>query len=264
MTTSSQWLKIDEAAKLAGVSRRTIQRWISTGKLSTEVFPRDRRLKLVRLEEVVSVAQKSPTRRKKRASQPVSTTADVYSEVIDEVLRIVYAHTHRFELKLFGDDRPLNLEALRAGPLGRDLRKLAALARGDVREEREIVLERIETVLQLLFWPPMADDYTVPRTFWDTPIGRIMSMAKYRAFEPSDLTSIGRAAERLAVNVATIYRWMDERHLGYVRDESAGRTFVVKQDVDRLLLDSAPFDTFANPPQQAPVNAGSPLDARVR
>ena len=162
-----------------------------------------------------------------------------YQSTIDEALRIVYSHHHRLVSKLFPDaERPLNMEVLRSGPLGRDLRKLAALARGEIREPKELVLERIETVLQLLFWPPMADDYSVPRSFWETPLGRMMSMAKYRAYEPSELVSIGTAAQKLGVTRPTIYRWMDERHLGYVRDEMSGRTFVVQRDVESLLSES--------------------------
>jgi excisionase family DNA binding protein len=162
-----------------------------------------------------------------------------YEDTIDEALRIVYSHHHRLVSRLFPDaERPLNMESLRSGPLGRDLRKLAALARGEIREPKETVLERIETVLQLLFWPPMADDYTVPRAFWETHLGRMMSMAKYRAYEPAELVSIGAAAQKLGVTRPTIYRWMDERHLGYVRDEMSGRTFVVQSDVESLLAES--------------------------
>lgn len=162
-----------------------------------------------------------------------------YQETIDEALRIVYSHHHRLVTRLFPDaERPLNMEALRSGPLGRDLRRLASLARGEIREPKETVLERIETVLQLLFWPPMADDYSVPRSFWETQLGRMMSMAKYRAYEPAELVSIGAAAQKLGVTRPTIYRWMDERHLGYVRDEMSGRTFVVQRDVESLLTDS--------------------------
>jgi excisionase family DNA binding protein len=168
-----------------------------------------------------------------------------YQETIDEALRIVYSHHHRLVSRLFPDaERPLNMEALRSGPLGRDLRKLAELARGEIRESKETVLERIETVLQLLFWPPMAEDYSVPRSFWETQLGRMMSMAKYRAYEPAELVSIGTAAQRLGVTRPTIYRWMDERHLGYVRDEMSGRTFVVQRDVESLLAETQ--DEFAS------------------
>jgi excisionase family DNA binding protein len=162
-----------------------------------------------------------------------------FQTTVDEALKIVYSHHHRLVTRLFPDaERPLNIEALRAGPLGRDLGRLAALARGEIREARDTVLERIDSVLQLLFWPPMADDYTVPRSFWETDLGRMISMAKFRAYEPSELVSIGNAASRLGVTRPTIYRWMDEKHLGYVRDEMSGRTFVVQQDVEMLLQDS--------------------------
>ena len=31
----------------------------------------------------------------------------------------------------------------------------------------------------------------------------------------------------------TIYRWMDEKQLNYVRDDMSGRTFVVRRDIER-------------------------------
>ncbi len=162
-----------------------------------------------------------------------------FQTTVDEALKIVYSHHHRLVTRLFPEaERPLNIEALRAGPLGRDLGRLAALARGEIREARDTVLERIDSVLQLLFWPPMADDYTVPRSFWETDLGRMISMAKFRAYEPSELVSIGHAAQKLGVTRPTIYRWMDEKHLGYVRDEMSGRTFVVQQDVETLLREA--------------------------
>ena len=165
-----------------------------------------------------------------------------YQETIDEAVKVVYSHHHRLVSRLFPDaERPLRIEELRAGPLGRDLSILAGLARGEMREAKEQVLERIDTVLQLLFWPPMADDYQVPRSFWETPLGRMMSMAKFRAHQPSELVSIGNAAQRLGVTRPTVYRWMDERRLGYVRDEMSGRTFVVQRDVDAMLEDHVAY-----------------------
>jgi excisionase family DNA binding protein len=165
-----------------------------------------------------------------------------YQDTIDEAVKVVYSHHHRLVSRLFPDaERPLRIEELRAGPLGRDLSILAALARGEMREAKDQVLERIDTVLQLLFWPPMADDYQVPRSFWETPLGRMMSMAKFRAHQPSELVSIGNAAQRLGVTRPTVYRWMDERRLGYVRDEMSGRTFVVQRDVDAMLEDQGAY-----------------------
>ena len=158
-----------------------------------------------------------------------------YQDVVDQALQLVYSHHHRLVSQLFpAAFQPLSLDQLRGGPLGQDLQRLGALARGQVREPKERVLAAIESVVQLLFWPAAADDYTVPRSFWDTELGRLMALAKFRAFEASELVSIGNAAQQLGVTRPTIYRWMDDRTLNYVRDDMSGRTFVVRRDIDNL------------------------------
>jgi excisionase family DNA binding protein len=165
----------------------------------------------------------------------VETEPREYQDVIDQALQLVYSHHHRLISQLFpAAFQSLTMEQLCSGPLGRDLGRLAALARGLAREPKEHVLTAIDSVVQLLFWPAAADDYTVPRSFWDTELGRMMALAKYRAFEPNELVSIGNAAQQLGVTRPTIYRWMDDRTLNYVRDDMSGRTFVVRRDIDNL------------------------------
>jgi excisionase family DNA binding protein len=158
-----------------------------------------------------------------------------YQEVIDQALQLVYSHHHRLINQLYpAAFQPLTLDQLRSGPLGKDLQRLAMLAKGQIREPKEQVLNAIEAIVQLLFWPAAADDYTVPRSFWDTELGRMLALAKFRAFEPSELVSIGNAAQQLNVTRPTIYRWMDDRTLNYVRDDMSGRTFVVRRDIENL------------------------------
>jgi excisionase family DNA binding protein len=158
-----------------------------------------------------------------------------YQQVIDQALQVVYSHHHRLVSQLYpGAFQPLTLEALRDGPLGRDLTKLALLARGEIREQKEHVLTAIDSIVQLLFWPAAADDYSVPRSFWDSDLGRMLALAKFRAFEPTELVSIGNAAQQLNVTRPTIYRWMDDRTLSYVKDDMSGRTFVVRKDIENL------------------------------
>ncbi len=175
-----------------------------------------------------------------------------YQETIDNALRLIYTQHHRLMTRLFPDAvQPLTIDQLRSGPLGRDLARLAALARGEVREAKERVVEAIDSVQQILFWPPGAEDYTVPRSFWETDLGRMLSMAKFRAYEPAELVSIGNAAQQLGVTRPTIYRWMDDRTLGYVRDEMSGRTFVVRRDVENLRQDVMPHEDVAESVSEA-------------
>ncbi len=169
-----------------------------------------------------------------------------YQDVIDQALQLVYSHHHRLVSQVYPSAfQPLTLEQLRGGPLGQDLRRLGMLARGQTRDAKDEVLTAIESIVQLLFWPAAADDYTVPRSFWDTELGRMMALAKFRAFEPNELVSIGNAAQQLNVTRPTIYRWMDDRTLSYVRDDMSGRTFVVRRDIDnlkRVALELSPQD----------------------
>src|SRR5829696_7543528 len=167
--------------------------------------------------------------------EPVESGLPDYQAAIDDALQLVYSQHHRLVSQLHPESfRELTLGDLQGGPLGRDLQRLGALARGEVREPKDLVLSAIDAVLQVLFWPAAAEDYTVPRSFWDTDLGRMLALAKYRAYDPTELVSIGSAAQQLGVTRPTIYLWMDDRTLNYVRDDMSGRTFVVRRDIDNL------------------------------
>jgi len=158
-----------------------------------------------------------------------------HHDVIDQALRLVYTHHHRLISRLYPSAfKPLSLEQLREGPLGQDLQRLSMLASGKAKEAKDEVVLAIDSILQLLFWPAGADDYMVPRSFWETPLGRLLAQAKLQAFDRSELVSIGSAAQQLGVTRPTIYRWMDERTLNYVVDDMTGRTFVVRRDIENL------------------------------
>lgn len=161
--------------------------------------------------------------------------------IIDQALQLVAADAQRLSTHLrLAAILPLSPQALRDGPLGRDLTRLALVAHGRQRESPESVLTAVEAILHYLFWPAGAEEYAVPRSFWQSDLGQLLARAKLRAFEPHDLLSIGEAARRLGVTRPTIYRWMDDRVLDSVRDETSGRTFVVRRDVERLGTSGAP------------------------
>jgi excisionase family DNA binding protein len=160
-------------------------------------------------------------------------------EVIDQVLVLVAGHHQRLLAQLRPDgamERAPTLSELRQSRFGQDLQRLAAVARGQLREPQQRVLVAIEAVTQLMFWPAAADDYAVPRSFWDTDLGRLLAQAKYRAFRSGELVSIGAAAQQLGVSRPTIYRWFDDRSLDSVRDEGSGRTFALRSDIERRRL----------------------------
>jgi excisionase family DNA binding protein len=172
------------------------------------------------------------------ASLPDGACAPVpaaYQAPVDEALQHLYTQYHRLGAHLSAASPPrLSLAELRRGPLAEVLSRLAQIAAGEQPAEREPVLAAIDAVLQLLFWPPGAETYTVPRTFWEQPLGRLLAQAKLRAYAPGELMSIGQAAHVLSVTRPTIYRWMDEQALDYVRDDMSGRTFVVRREVEAL------------------------------
>ena len=158
-----------------------------------------------------------------------------FQAAIDDALQLVSRQHHRLISQLHPEScRELTRVELRAGPLGQALPKLAPLAPDAVREPKDLVLSAIDSVLQILFWPAAADDYMVPRSFWDTDLGRMLALAKFRAYDRTELVSIGNAAQQLGVTRPTIYRWMDDRTLNYVKDDMTGRTFVVRRDIDNL------------------------------
>jgi excisionase family DNA binding protein len=170
--------------------------------------------------------------------QQTAPVTDEYQGVVDEALQLVYSQHYRIISRLYPSAMTrVSLEQLREGPLGEDLSRLAQIAGGALRAGREEVLGAIDSVLQLLFWPVGAESYTVPRSFWEQPLGKMLSLAKLRSFEPTELVSIGKAANVLKVTRPTIYRWMDDKALDYVRDDMSGRTFVVRQDVEAMKAD---------------------------
>ncbi len=168
----------------------------------------------------------------------VAQVPDDYRGIIDEALQLVYSQHYRIISRLYPSAMArITLEQLREGPLGEDLSRLARIASGAERAGRDEVLGAIDSVLQLLFWPVGAETYTVPRSFWEQPLGKMLSLAKLRSYEPTELISIGAAANVLKVTRPTIYRWMDDKALDYVRDDMSGRTFVVKHDVEAIKAD---------------------------
>jgi excisionase family DNA binding protein len=244
-------ISMSEAALEFGVSRRTLERWVRKGLLTTVPDVGDGRQRLVDPEMVKRLVKQMPRRRASRQMHVTSgetllenddrpgaievSDDQRYREAIDTTLLKVYRHDRRLlDLVDPGGARELTLEELREGPLGRDLRLLADYAQRHVYADRRLVPLAVDSVLQVLFWPVAADDYVVPRSFWDTDLGQMLGRAKLHSYRPDELVSVDEAVRLLGVTAPTLYRWMDDRTLGYVRDDANGRTWIVRRDIDRL------------------------------
>jgi len=193
-----------------------------------------------------------------------------YQAIVDEALQLVYSMHHRILSRLYPQAMTIiSLQELRQGPLGEDMARLALIAAGVMRAGRNEVLGAIDAVLQLLFWPVGSETYIVPRSFWEQPLGKLLSLAKLRCFSPGDLLSVGEAASILNVTRPTIYRWMDDKSLDYVRDDMTGQTFIVREDVEAMKADIdadapslSPKGDVNDPPQghdEANADETSPL-----
>ncbi len=171
---------------------------------------------------------------------PVEPTLDIpaeYRAIIEEGLQLIYIQYYRITSRLAPSAMSrLSIEQLRAGPLGEDLTHLAQVAAGLLQADRAMVLGAIDSVLQLLFTPAEVTPFYsgIPRAFWQTGLGQMISLAKLRTFKARELMSIGEAAEYLGVARPTIYRRMDDRTLDWVSDGVKGRTFVVRDDVEAM------------------------------
>lgn len=243
-------ISIREAAQRFGVSRRTVERWIRDGRLTSIPSLRDARRRLVDPVAVQCLVdemskrttkrtvlggddERAPTNEDQFASERALATR--YHQAIDAMLMRFYGQHQRLISRLHPDAHvELSLEELRKGPLGHDLGRLAAYALGRVHDPSNLVLAAVESVLQALFWPAAAEDITIPRSFWDTDLGKMLNRAKLRAYRPNDLISVDDAAKLFGVTTPTVYRWMDDRTLGWVRDDVNGRTWVVRRDADNL------------------------------
>jgi excisionase family DNA binding protein len=243
-------ISISRAAQLFGVSRRTIERWVSDGRLLAIPSPHDARHRLIESQAVESLVDNMPKRTASHRESGVTDQSKLtevlrlaseqevaaqYHHAVDTILMRVYGRHQRLISYLHPDiHAELTLDELHKGPLGRDLQSLAAYALSRTHEPGNVILLVIDLVLQSLFSPAAAESFTIPRSFWDTDLGRMISRAKLRALRPDDLVSVDDAERMLGVTTPTVYRWMDDRTLGWVRDDANGRTWVVRRDVENL------------------------------
>jgi hypothetical protein len=152
---------------------------------------------------------------------------------IDQVLRLVSEYHLRLGGELGRSSPSPSLSALRRSPLGRKLRRLAAVAQGTDDAAAATIRRDADDVVAMLLRPLAAVDFHAPAWFWQTSLGRLIAAAVYRTYRTDDLFCPASAAERLNLDRATIDRWLDDGTLDSVRDDTGAR-FIPVRTIERL------------------------------
>jgi hypothetical protein len=160
---------------------------------------------------------------------------------VDQVLHLVADYHADLGAELGRTTIPPSTSVLRRSPLGRKLRHLAAVARGDEDAVPTDVRRQADDVIALLLRPLAATDYYVEAWFWQTSLGRLLATAIHRTYAADDLFCPASAGERLNVDRATIDHWLADGTLDSVRDET-GSTFVPARTIERLRVIARELD----------------------
>lgn len=153
-------------------------------------------------------------------------------EVLDQVLRLVADHHRALGLAIGRRVFSPSIAELRQSPLGRDLRLLAAAARGDALPDA--VRAAADRLREILLRPLAADHYAVPTWFWATEVGRIVARAE-RAAANGSLIPLGQAEARLGVAPGSLTPWLEDGALPWVPAET-GEPLVRRSTIERLRL----------------------------
>ncbi|GEM_PF-642991 len=198
--------------------------------LAHEVY----RLVQAKHEAGIAVRDSLPPPTPEKDDEQQQLPAPGAEEIVDQTLLRLHRQAARFGYLLGEHPSTVSLSDLRRSPLGRDLIFLSRVAEGEEHVDPEKVFRTVSALLDLLFGTLSKEPYQVPRTFWEEPLGQMLSQAKFRAVNADELLTIGHAAQRLGVTRPTIYRWMGDGTLDYVHDTANSRVYVRRQDVEQL------------------------------
>jgi hypothetical protein len=181
------------------------------------------------------------------ASMPVPPLRCNDEDAIDQTLRLVADRHASLGAELDQPKTIGSLVALRQSPLGRKLRRLALVARGDHDIEIDRIRTDVNEVIALLMQPLAATEHRVPDWFWQTELGALLALALHRTYASDQLLCLGSAAERLDEHPATIERLLAAGILTAVRDETGKRWIPVNQ-IEHLRTVARSFDRSSSPP----------------
>jgi len=116
-----------------------------------------------------------------------------FQDAIDQALELLQTEWRRIAMRVYPEYAfPIEREQLRDGPIARDLRRLAAVARGNEMADPGDVQRAVDAVLQLLYWPAGAHAFQVPDRFWQTELGSMLAQAMARSRHAVRASRFGR------------------------------------------------------------------------
>jgi hypothetical protein len=168
-----------------------------------------------------------------------------YKTIIEE-FTLQYYERRRWELEqgfLGIQISIIDMDVIQGSALAAQLAEIARAAAGELEHTDDgwtegVVYEGIQDLCERLFSPPgLGAAYTIPRDFWESPLGQMVG----RAFiwtKNDQLITQAEAAKIKGVTTQAISNAVREgRLIGYIdpdAPERQGRTLVSKADVENM------------------------------
>ncbi len=231
-------VSIATAAQWSGVSRRTIERWVKRGLLSSEPDELDRRQALVSLHQLGKLLEaKGDVSGSAPTLPPIPkppSVPDPNQDTIDACLRQVSEH------EVFLSNQLFPIEVLSPGPIHPNsplrltLDSLSQASRGKREATPVVILRQIDDVLSAIFAAADRRAFAVPDEFWSEPLGSMLALAKLQALtvRGGGVVDLEVEAEELEVRPETLTFLLpilrDRYGVEYVRDPRTGHVMLEK------------------------------------
>lgn len=172
------------------------------------------------------------------------TFPEQYEETCKQFLQAFWHdRTWQVEQSVLGVQIPLVMpETLYQSALADNLADIARAATGDMPYNEDRAGEIYEGIQQLMEWlfaaPGLTSTYTIPSSFWETPLGQMVGRA-FVWVRQDELITISEAASILKVTGQAITNKIKSGDIrGYVNlaaPERQGRTMVARSEIEALL-----------------------------
>ncbi len=195
----SGYVSLEEAARWAGRSVRTVQRWIEEGRVETIPHPADRRRRLVStagIERMSLHPYEGPQDLTEERERRITVEREAIMNAAKGVTRYVAIAS-----AALGHPRPeLTIEELSGSQFVQDLQLLFNAVNGDAFVPPEDLWQALDRMLATLNTDLLSDRIYVPDDFWKKSlVGRHLARARLLLFRPQTLVSLNEIVEHVGL-----------------------------------------------------------------